>query len=170
MPAFWLLSEREVASVAAYIKSLGSAPLEPVPGDAVRGEQVYKSKGCAGCHMIAGGGSGFGPELTDIGARRSAAFLRESIMAPEASVPEGFLLVELITSSGPAVRGIRLNEDTFSIQIKDSNNQFHSFRKSDLAELRRLRGRSPMPSYERSLTPDELTDLIAYLSHLRGNS
>jgi len=170
MPAFWLLSEREAASVAAYVKSLGSAPLEPVPGDSSRGEQVYKSKGCDGCHMVAGQGSGFGPELSDIGAKRSAAFLRESIIAPEASVPDGFLLVELVNSSGGTVRGIRLNEDTFSIQIKDSNNKFHSFRKSDLSDLRKLRGKSPMPSYERSLTPDELTDLIAYLTHLRGSS
>lgn len=170
MPAFWQLSEREVACVAAYIKTLGSAPLEPVPGDAARGERVYKAKGCSACHMIAGEGSGYGPELTEIGAKRSAPYLRESIVAPEASVPEGFLLVELVTSNGATIRGIRLNEDTFTIQIRDSTNEFHSFRKSELAELRKLRGASPMPSYERSLTPDELTDLVAYLAHLRGKS
>jgi len=170
MPAFWLLSEREVASVAAYVKTLGLAPAEAVPGDASRGERVYQSKGCAACHMIAGEGSGYGPELTEIGAKRNAAFLRESIVAPEASVPDGFLLVELVTSSGTAIRGIRLNEDTFTMQVKDSRNEFHSFRKSEVAEVRKLRGKSPMPSYERSLTPDELTDLVAYLAHLRGKS
>jgi len=170
MPAFWLLSEREVASVAAYVKKLGSTAAEPVPGDIAHGERVYKTKGCAGCHMIAGDGSGYGPELTEIGAKRNAAYLRESMVAPEAAVPEGFLLVEVATSSGAAIRGIRVNEDTFTIQIKDSSNAFHSFRKSELADVRKLRGKSPMPSYEHSLTPDELTDLVAYLAHLRGKS
>ena len=120
--------------------------------------------------MISGQGSGYGPELTEVGLKRSAAFLRESIIAPEASVPEGFLLVELVTLTGETIRGIRLNEDTFSIQVKDSSNGLHSFRKADLTELRKLRGQSPMPSYERSLTPDELTDLVAYLASLRGKS
>jgi cytochrome c oxidase cbb3-type subunit 3 len=142
MPAFWQMSDREVASVAAYVRTLGSAPSEPVPGDASRGERLYVSKGCGGCHMIAGDGSGYGPELTDVGVKRSLAFLRESIVAPEASVPEGFLLVELVTSSGETIRGIRLNEDTFSIQVKDSSNVIHSFRKADLSELRKLRGKS----------------------------
>jgi cytochrome c oxidase cbb3-type subunit III len=168
MPGFWQLSDREVASVAVYVRTLGSAPSEPVPGDVSRGDRLYKAKGCGGCHMISGDGSGYGPELTDIGAKRSPAFLRESIITPEASVPEGFLLVELVTPSGETIRGIRLNEDTFTIQVKGSSNAFHSFRKADLAEVRKLRGKSPMPSYEGSLAPDELTDLVAYLASLRG--
>jgi cytochrome c oxidase cbb3-type subunit III len=167
MPGAWQLSPREVVSVAAYVRTLGSVPLEPLPGDAVRGERVYASKGCGSCHMIQGQGSGFGPELTDIGARRSADFLRESVVAPEASVPDGFLLVELVTNSGAIVRGVRVNEDTFSIQIKDSKNEFHSYRTSELKELRKLRGKSPMPSYQGSLGAEELTDLTAYLAGLR---
>jgi putative heme-binding domain-containing protein len=169
MPAFWQMSDREVASVAVYVRTLGSAAAEPVAGDVSRGERFYKAKGCSGCHMIAGDGSGYGPELTDIGVKRSAAFLRESIVAPEAPVPEGFLLVELVISSGETIRGIRLNEDTFSIQVKDSSNVIHSFRKADLSELRKMRGKSPMPSYEHSLSAEELTDLVAYLAGLGGN-
>ena len=170
MPAFWQLSEHEVASVAAFVRTLGSVPSEPVPGDVSRGERLYRAKGCSGCHMIAGDGSGYGPELTEIGVKRNAAFLRESVVAPEASVPDGFMLLELVTGKGETIRAIRLNEDTFSIQVKDSRDQFHSFRKADLSEVRKLRGKSPMPSYERSLTPEELTDLVAFLASLRGKS
>ena len=50
--------------------------------------------------------------------------------------------MELVISSGETIRGIRLNEDTFSIQVKDSSNVIHSFRKADLSELRKLRGKS----------------------------
>lgn len=170
MPGAWQLSPHEVASVAAYVRKIGAVPPEPVPGDAAHGEQVYKSKGCASCHMIRGVGSGFGPELSDIGSRRSVAFLRESIVAPQASVPDGFLVLEAVTNSGATVRGVRVNEDTFSIQIKDQKGEFLSFRKADLKELRKQRGKSPMPSYQGSLTPEELTDLTAYLAGLRGKS
>jgi len=169
MPGAWQLSPHEVASVASYVRSLGSVPLEPLPGNAARGEQVYAAKGCANCHMIRGQGSGYGPELTEIGAKRSADYLRESIVSPEASVPDGFLLVELVTNTGAVVRGVRVNEDTFSIQVKDSKNEFRSYRTSELKELRKLRGKSPMPSYQGALSPEELTDLIAYLASLREN-
>jgi cytochrome c oxidase cbb3-type subunit III len=169
MPGAWQLSVHEVASVAAYVRQIGSAPMEPIAGNAVHGEQVYKSKGCANCHMIAGTGSGYGPELSDIGSRRNVAFLRESILSPEASVPDRFLMIEAVTNAGVTVRGLRANEDSFSIQIKDAKGQFSSFRKSDLKELRKLSGKSPMPSYK-DLTKDELTDLTAYLAGLRGKS
>lgn len=170
MPAAVHLSRHELASVAAYVRSLGTAPSEPVPGDPAHGAQVYHSKGCANCHMIGGAGAGFGPELTDIGARRSAAYLRESLVSPEASVPDRFLMVEAVTTAGSTVSGIRINEDAFTIQLKDASGQFHSFRKAELKDLRKLRGKSPMPSYQDALTPEELTDLVAYLAGLRGKS
>ena len=169
MPGAWQLSPREVKSVAAYVRSLGSIPIEPLPGDSARGERLFKTKACDTCHMIRGQGSSFGPELTGIGAKRSAAFLRESLVAPEAIVPDDFLLVELVTSSGATISGVRMNEDTFSIQIKEANGQLHSFRKSALKDLRKLRGKSPMPSYDGALNPEEMNDLIAYLASLREN-
>ena len=170
MPGAWQLSPREVASVAAYVEKLGTVSVEPVPGDPARGERLYRTKGCAGCHMVRGEGSGFGPELSDIGSKRSVAFLRESIVAPEASVPDDFLLVELTTAEGKTIRGARRNEDSFSIQLMDSNGGLHSYRKSSLKDLRKLRGKSPMPSYKQSLTDEELTDLSAYLASLGRKS
>src|SRR5271157_4661722 len=62
MPGAWQLNEREVASVAAYVRSLGTLPAEVLPGDAARGAKVYQAKGCAGCHVVAGKGEGIGPE------------------------------------------------------------------------------------------------------------
>lgn len=170
MPGAWQLSPHEVASVAAYVRKLGAVPPELVPGNPIHGEQVYKSKGCANCHMIRGAGSGFGPELTDIGTRRSVAYLRESVVKPEASLPDRFLMIEAVTTSGATVPGIRANEDTFSIQIKDAKGEFLSFRKAELKELRKLSGKSPMPSYQDSLTPEELSDLIAYLAGQKGKT
>jgi cytochrome c oxidase cbb3-type subunit III len=170
MPGAWQLNVREVYSVGAYVKSLGAIPPEVLPGDPARGEGVYQSKGCTGCHMIAGKGEGFGPELTDIGARRNGTHLRETLLHPAAELPEGFLYVAIVTQSGTAIRGIRVNEDSFNIQIKDVRGRFHSFAKSELRELTRLHNESPMPAYGGSLSNTELDDLVAYLASLKGKS
>jgi len=37
MPGAWQLDDHEVASVAAYVRSLGAVPPEHLPGDAARG-------------------------------------------------------------------------------------------------------------------------------------
>jgi cytochrome c oxidase cbb3-type subunit III len=170
MPGAWQLNVREVYSLAQYVRSLGAIPPETLPGDSGRGEHIYQSKGCAGCHMIAGKGEGFGPELTDIGTRRNGAHLRQVILHPATLLPEEFLYVTVVTQAGTTVRGIRVNEDSFNIQIKDARGQFHSFAKADLKELKRLPNETPMPSFEKSLSPAELDDLVAYLASLKGKS
>jgi cytochrome c oxidase cbb3-type subunit 3 len=170
MPGAWQLSQREVYSVGAYVKSLGAIPPEALPGDPARGARLYQSKGCTGCHMIAGKGEGYGPELTEIGARRNGAHLRETLLHPSAELPEGFLYVAIVTQSGTTVRGIRVNEDSFNIQIKDARGQFHSFAKAELRELQRLPNETPMPAYGGSLSSVELDDLVAYLAGLKGKS
>jgi cytochrome c oxidase cbb3-type subunit 3 len=168
MPGAWQLNPREVESVAAYVRSLGALPPETVPGDPARGARVYNARGCDGCHMVAGQGGSFGPELTDIGARRNAAWLRQTVLQPASSLPEDFVYVSATPASGQSVRGVRVNEDSFTIQLKDARGQFHSFRKADLKELRHLEKESPMPSYQGRLEPAELDDLVAHLAGLKG--
>ncbi|HWF45528.1 MAG TPA: c-type cytochrome [Bryobacteraceae bacterium] len=168
MPAFWMLSARDLTNVAGFVRSLGSIAPERVAGDPVRGAAVYREKGCSGCHIIAGNGVGFGPELTAIGARRNAAHLRQALLEPAAFIPPEFVSVNAVTASGEAVSGIRVNEDSFTIQIKDSAGRFHSFRKAELKNLQILRDQSAMPPYAKLLRADELQDLVAYLASLRG--
>jgi cytochrome c oxidase cbb3-type subunit III len=168
MPGAWQLHPDELVSVAAYVRTLGAMPPETVPGDAARGARVYAASGCAACHMVAGQGAGFGPELTAVGARRSAKFLRQTLLKPATTLPDGFQYVSAVPATGAAVRGIRVNEDSFTIQLCDAGGGYHSFRKSELQNLRRLEGETPMPSYENQITGAALDDLVAYLAGLKG--
>ncbi len=168
MPGAWQLSVREVASVAAHVQSLGSVAEEKLPGDAQRGRTLFRARGCTGCHIVDGSGTPRGPELTAIGARRNAAHLRESLVRPDAFLPVGFLKVEVVPVNGNIVAGTRAAEDPFTIQLADAAGRFHSFRKSDLKNLRRYPGESTMPSFANSLAAAELDDLVAYLAGLRG--
>ncbi len=104
MPGAWQLDDREVAQVAGYVRSLGHIAVVPLPGDPVRGKALFESKGgCAGCHIVRGAGSSIGPELTDIGARRNAGYIRESLIKPGASVPPNFLAVTVTTREGKTI-------------------------------------------------------------------
>lgn len=164
MPGAHSMSEREIRQTAAYVRTLGRVALKPVPGNAARGEELYRAKGgCAGCHS-----NGFtAPELKGVGSRRSAVYLREALLTPESAVPDGYLLVTAVSTGGVSVTGVRVNEDSFSIQIRDAAGRVHSFWKLELAELRKQRGKSTMPSYKGVLSEDELTDVIAYLASLK---
>ncbi|MGA3236153.1 MAG: c-type cytochrome [Bryobacteraceae bacterium] len=168
MPGAGAMSDREMRQTAAYVRSLGKVALKPVPGDAARGAEIYRGKGnCAGCHSIHGEGGVAGPDLSAIGESRSAAYLRESIVNPGAAAPEGYLLVTVVPNSGQPVTGVRVNEDSFSIQIRDSAGRPYSFWKKDVTRVDKQPGKSPMPSYQGLLQDVELTDLVAYLTSLK---
>ena len=125
-----------------------------------------KARVCFGesAHWVAGA-----EVLRNPGGALIPGFLQKqfSLMYPAADVPELFRVVELKTRSGTQVTGIRLNEDTWSIQVMDFGDRVHSFWKQDLAELR-LERRTPMPSYKDRLNAEEVKDVVAYLVGLRG--
>jgi putative heme-binding domain-containing protein len=176
------LPPRELAQVAAFVERLGRRPPERVPGDPARGAALYQGKGaCPTCHAIAGQGGALGTDLTDVGLRRGAVYLKAALLEPEADVPkstspyrsdasitQNFLQVRVTTAQGRQLQGVRVNEDSFSIQIRDVANQVHSLWKAELTELHKDWGRSPMPSYKGALSDAEIDDLVAYLLSLRG--
>lgn len=156
--------------LVAYVRSLGHVGQSKSSGDAKRGAEIYAGKGgCARCHTLHGHGGAIGPDLSDAGARLDRDFLRASLVTPEAAIPRDFMEVRLVANHGQKLTGVRVNEDSFSIQIRDLSNQFHSFWKSELSELVKETGKSPMPSYRKILAPEEMDDVIAYLESLQGN-
>lgn len=169
MPRAWQMTDREVWQIAAYVRTLGKVQAQPVTGNAGRGAELYRIKGnCAQCHMVAGQGGRMGPDLSEIGARRSVSYLRQSLTDPEADFPANFLQVRAVTRDGRKLNGVRLNEDTFSVQFRDFSDRLYSFFKHELAELHRDKGKSPMPPYRGVLTETEIEDVVAYLVSLRG--
>jgi putative heme-binding domain-containing protein len=171
MPGHGNMSEDEVWMVIAYLRTLATGTPAPERGDAARGEQLYQSKvkgNCAQCHMVAGRGGRLGPNLTRIGAARSAVALEREIRRPHEVIPVGFETVIVVTADGRRIRGVRKNEDTFSIQIMTAAEQIRSFMKQEIKEVL-AEEQSLMPVYGPDrLTDEELTDLVRYLRTLRG--
>lgn len=163
------LPAAQIWQLVAYVRTLGQVERSKSTGDATLGEEVYAKAGCAQCHTIGGHGGAIGPDLSNAGARLDADFIRASLVTPEASVPRDFLEVQLTTKDGKKLTGVRVNEDSFSIQIRDLSNQVHSFWKTELSGLVKEQNRSPMPSYGQTLSPGALNNLIAYLESLKSN-
>ncbi len=177
MPATRMTAD-ENRQLVAYVRSLGRVAPPQVPGDAASGERIFWSKGnCGQCHTVGARGGRLGPDLSEIGIRRSPANLRRSMLDPEAEIPDNFsvfrrvifmpdnfLQVRLVTRDGQRITGARVDEDAFTIQVRDSSDRIYSFRKEELAELHKDWGKSPMPSYRGVLTEAEIQDLVAYLS------
>ena len=169
MPGSFGFTPGELANLAAFVRSLGRTAVVQLPGDPARGRSLYQANGsCANCHIVSGIGGSLGPDLTEVGARRNAEYLREALVQPAAAVPPAWLVVAVTTKDGKSIRGMRVNEDTFSLQMRDAANHFYSFRKSDLTGYRKEFKQSLMPSFGDRFTAAELDDLVAYLAGLRG--
>ena len=66
---------------------------------------------------------------------------------------------------GRNVSGIHLNEDEYSIHLRDIDGNLRSFMKTELTGIT-LPRQSLMPAYA-SLPPVDVENLVAYLSSLR---
>jgi putative heme-binding domain-containing protein len=162
MPAGAFLTDVEVRALVAFVSSLKVSAAAAIAGDPARGARVFAGNGCSSCHILSGFGSALGPELTDLGDRRSATYVREVLLDPSSRLPAEFLMVRVTTKAGEITEGIRINEDNYSIQLKDAAGNIRSFEKAELQSQERLRGRTPMPSYK-NLPPADIQDLVAYL-------
>ena len=159
----------ELAGLVAYLRTMGDFdPSDVLVGDAISGEAIYRGNGdCASCHRIGPEGSRIAPDLTDIGAVRSAGSLAESLVDPTAAMLPRNRSIRAVGNDGTVYSGRRLNEDTYTVQLIDENEQLVTLVKDDLSEYTVITT-SPMPSYAETLTEQERADVLAFLLTLKG--
>jgi putative heme-binding domain-containing protein len=180
MSGAWWLSQEELELVASYVRSLAPArdAMGRPTGDPARGRVAFERGRCATCHTVGGFGTARGPDLTTVGMRRGASHLREAILDPGAALPRGltampqdfvdYLMVRVVDGDGGELQGMRMNEDSYTIQLKDARGIVRSFDKSALRELDKQFDRSLMRSYRDTFTDEEMDDLVSYLMTLTG--
>jgi PQQ-dependent dehydrogenase (methanol/ethanol family) len=189
MPPFRGLTDDQIWQLVTYLRSLSgisavAANATPPRGNRASGETLFfGTAGCASCHQVNGHGGIVGPDLSTV-ARASADAIRQKILNPAESfaapaaagrgVPVGRggagarpLVVVAKTKDGREIRGVRRNEDTFSLQMVDASGTLHLLDKLQLADVR-AENTSLMPGdYRTKLSAGEIDDLVAYLSTLR---
>jgi putative heme-binding domain-containing protein len=160
--------DHEILQIIAYLRNMGAvAPSDSAPtGNVANGAQVF-AKQCQNCHRVAGKGGRLGPDLTRIGAARTHAALVREIRTPSEWIPPAWETVTVVTKDGQKIRGVKKNEDAFSVQVMDMRERIQGYLKSN-AEVT-LEKTSLMPAFDaKRLSDSDLTDVIGYLSTLRG--
>jgi putative heme-binding domain-containing protein len=168
MPPF-TFDTPELTGVIAYLRNMSSFDISHVTvGDAARGQALFAGVGeCANCHRVRGKGPRVAPDLSDVGALRTADFLERTLLDPAASMLPNDRSVRAVTRDGHAISGRRLNEDTYTVQIIDEHEHLLSLSKATLREYTVL-VTTTMPSYKDKFSSQELSDMLAFLLSLKG--
>jgi PQQ-dependent dehydrogenase (methanol/ethanol family) len=171
MPPFRALRDDEIWQLVSYIRSLspGASAVraaDALNGNPANGEAIFFGKaGCAVCHQIDQRGGIVGPDLS-AAARLGIDTIRQKILDPNANGRSRTIIAT--TAGGTQVRGVRRDEDTFTLQMSDASGELHRFDKATLASVR-VETASLMPAnYATRLGPQEIDDLLAYLGRRRG--
>jgi alcohol dehydrogenase (cytochrome c) len=161
-----LLSCALMATVSLFaVRAAAVSPPQEPAGDRASGKALFESSGCFDCHRIEEKGSRVGPDLSDVGDRRSTDELRRALLTPDEEVLPEHRSVQIVTKDGTTVVGRLLNQDTFSIQLITTAEQLHSYLKSNLREYTILK-QGLMPSYQDKLSPQQVDDIVRYLASL----
>jgi len=150
----------------AFALAFGVAQLFAQNGDAAKGKALVESTGCLGCHRIGLTGSRVGPNLSNIGDRRTPERLQRSIVAPDEEVLSENRYVDVLLKDGSNVRGRLLNHDAMSVQLLDKKEQLRSFQMTEMNGYTILT-KGLMPSFEGKLSPHDVADIVAYLGTLK---
>lgn len=165
------------AAAAKYFPLPASKDDKPLPpiaqlvaarGDAERGRQVFATHGqCASCHQVGSVGKEVGPALNDIGAKLSRQALIESILFPSAGISHNYETYALELEDGNIVTGLLVSRTDDMITIKTEDALIRRFPLSEVANVHK-RNVSLMPAdLQKSMTEQDLVDVVEYLTTLR---
>jgi cytochrome c oxidase cbb3-type subunit III len=158
--------DREIWQILAYLATLSPAPRSASSGDAQDGERIFRAN-CGSCHMVNGRGGQLGPDLSLVGSARPRTVLLNKLRGTSSNVRPGYEAVTLVTRDGQRIRGVKKNEDEFSIQIVDMRERLQGYLKANLTEIVN-EPKSVMPAYSAEQLNDRALDnLLTYLNTLR---
>jgi cytochrome c oxidase cbb3-type subunit 3 len=169
------MTDEEIWQIITYIRSQEVKAAPNTAGSAAHGKQLfYGDANCSLCHMIEGKGGRLGPDLTAVGGSRTREALIESVRNPSRRLawgltestkefPQEYESVTAVTADGKEIKGVTLNEDSFSVQIMDTSEQIHLLEKDRLRSFQKSR-ESAMPKYGADLLSEkDLNDIVAFL-------
>src|SRR5208283_5448732 len=169
------MTDEEIWQIITYIRSQEvKAPAKPL-GNAARGKELfYGDANCSLCHMVEGKGGRLGPELSGVGGSRTREAILDSVRNPSRRLawglteatkefPQEYETITVVTADGKEIKGVALNEDSFSVQMIDGGEQIYLLDKDKLRSFSKSR-ESMMPTYNADFLSDkDLDDIVAYL-------
>lgn len=176
MPAF-PLPAGDIDQLVRYIRSrnLAAGAETAVPGDAKAGERIFFDDGqCASCHRARGRGSSNGPDLSNVANRLRLANLQQALTNPGTSVgtgpgfgaaPSSYDSVSVVMNDGSRLHGLARAQGSHDLVLQTNDGRLHLLLEGEYRSV--VRDNTPaMPVYKG--TADQMRDLLAYLSTLKG--
>ena len=161
MAIVWVFNFENLVAVLAKLPEA-----DPVAGKKVFFEaSAAMGASCVSCHRIDGKGNNYGPDLSGIGIRADAKALAESIVAPSATIIEGFQL-QLFEATSGSVLGVVLKETDSDVEILKADGSRESISAQSITGRTKL-PQSVMPDAYKFLGNEQIADLVAFLRSLR---
>ena len=162
------LSAGQRAYSPDFVAALASEVKEH--GDAAAGKEIYHRAQltCVACHQLGGVGGVIGPPLDAVGAGLSTDLLIESVLWPARQLKEGYFAVALTTKGGASFSGYLEKEADGVLHLRDTaSGVVQTIPRVEVLKLDNIGTLMP-EGLTGGLTREELRDLVAYLSGLRG--
>lgn len=70
------------------VLALAGGPTLAADAQVPKGQEVYKTLRCSMCHKVNGSGGKKGPDLSDVGSKRDAVWLKRYMTNPKAENPK----------------------------------------------------------------------------------
>jgi putative heme-binding domain-containing protein len=139
--------------------------------DAAAGRKVFSSEAvkCDTCHSL-GGARTVGPDLSTIGAKLGKQALFDAIAMPSAAIAFGYESWLIETTKGEVVTGVILEETPAGVTVRVDATQEVRLKPADIATRTRSNVSLMPEGLINAMSPQEVADLLEYLSTLRGNA
>ncbi len=170
------MTDREIWQIITYIRSQEAKATAKSSGDPAHGKELFfGDANCSMCHMVNGKGGRLGPDLSGVGGSRTRASIIDSIRNPSRRLawglteatkefPQEYETITAVTADWKEIRGVALNEDSFTVQVMDQGEHIHLLEKDKLKSFQKSR-ESVMPKYEvDTLSDKEVDDIVAFLA------
>lgn len=139
------------------------AELAKQAGDAAKGAASFAPL-CGICHQINGAGIDFGPNLSDIGSRKTKEQIIESILDPNKVIEPGFESVMIKLESDETYMGMIAGETDAEVTVKAMGGAKTTVKKADIVS-RTKQPMSLMPvGLYRALSTEDLVNVVEYLA------
>ncbi len=147
---------------SAKIPVLRHTPVPRTVGyrDVMRGRDLFAST-CAKCHVPQAGRPRIGADLSGINNKTKEELLN-SIMNPSETIEGRFVNFILTTKDGRIEDGILANETSGAVTLRNADRDVTILRKN-IAEIRASTISLMPEGYEKTLTKQQIADIIAYL-------
>ena len=135
-------------------------------GDLTRGKEVFE-KNCAKCHVQRQRGGQVGPGLSGM-ERKSREELLTSILNPSYVIDARFVSYIVTTKDGEIRNGVLANETAGMITLRGGSVENETILRKNIAEIRASKISLMPDDFEKSLSRQDLADVIAYILRAHG--